>query len=230
MERCPKCGNKLSNVDVLCPRCGALVEVIQVKNSFVPPPVTSESTPPVCERPNLVIYNEDFPGDEPVSDEPVTDEPVSDEESILDIMEKEPESSDLVQPEDTPLLQPSAAQPVQPFLPERLYETPQDLEREIQAESRMARRARQKKWPEPQDTQPSPHVSEESENRMSRRADRHAAPSTPEEQLLDEAEQLTSRASWRSRVAGTPADAETSEIPEETLSPEEIIEKLQASL
>ena len=38
MERCPKCGNKLSNVDVLCPRCGALVEVIQVKNSFVPPP------------------------------------------------------------------------------------------------------------------------------------------------------------------------------------------------
>ncbi len=30
MNKCPKCGNKLSPVDVLCPRCGALVEVIHV--------------------------------------------------------------------------------------------------------------------------------------------------------------------------------------------------------
>lgn len=30
MDKCPKCGNKLSPVDVLCPRCGALVEVIHV--------------------------------------------------------------------------------------------------------------------------------------------------------------------------------------------------------
>ena len=69
MERCSKCGNKLSNVDVLCPRCGALVEVIQVKNSSFQSPVTSESTPPVCSGP-IWSFNEDFPGDT-VSDEPV---------------------------------------------------------------------------------------------------------------------------------------------------------------
>ncbi len=31
MEKCPKCGNKLSPIDVLCPRCGALVENINVR-------------------------------------------------------------------------------------------------------------------------------------------------------------------------------------------------------
>ena len=30
MDKCPKCGNKLSPIDVLCPRCGALAEVIHV--------------------------------------------------------------------------------------------------------------------------------------------------------------------------------------------------------
>jgi hypothetical protein len=34
MERCPNCGNKLSNIDVLCPRCGTVVEVIQIKSSI----------------------------------------------------------------------------------------------------------------------------------------------------------------------------------------------------
>jgi hypothetical protein len=222
MERCSKCGNKLSNVDVLCPRCGALVEVIQVKNSFVPPPPEPpESTPPACERPNLVIYNEDFPGDEPVADEPASDESAADEDSILDIVEKEPDFPDLLPTEeDTPSPQPSVTQPVQPFLPKRLYENPQDLEREIQAESRMARRVRQRRWPEPQDAeQPSPRVSEEQESRLSRRAARQAASSASEEQLLKEADQLTSRASWRSRVTGMPDDAETPVVPEEPLSP-----------
>ncbi len=217
MERCPKCGNKLSNVDVLCPRCGALVEVIQVKNSFVPPPPKPpESTPPACERPNLVIYNEDFPGDEPAAEEPAADE-----ESILDIVEKEPDFPDLLPAEeDTSSSQPSVTQPVQPFIPERLYETPQDLEREIQAESRMARRARQRKWPEPQDAeQPPPRVSEEPESRLSRRATRQSTLSDSEEQLLKEADQLTSRASWRARVTGMPDDAETPAVPEEPLSP-----------
>ena len=216
MERCPKCGNKLSNVDVLCPRCGALVEVIQVKNSFVPPPAPPESTPPACERPNLVIYNEDFPGDEPAAEEPAADE-----ESILDIVEKEPDFPDLLPAEeDTSSSQPSVTQPVQPFIPERLYETPQDLEREIQAESRMARRARQRKWPEPQDAeQPPPRVSEEPESRLSRRATRQSTLSDSEEQLLKEADQLTSRASWRARVTGMPDDAETPAVPEEPLSP-----------
>jgi len=217
MERCPKCGNKLSNVDVLCPRCGALVEVIQVKNSLVPPPPKPpESTPPACERPNLVIYNEDFPGDEPAADEPAAYE-----ESILDIVEKEPDFPDLLPAEeDTSSSQPSVTQPVQPFIPERLYETPQDLEREIQAESRMARRARQRKWPEPQDAeQPPPRVSEEPESRLSRRATRQSTLSDSEEQLLKEADQLTSRASWRARVTGMPDDAETPAVPEEPLSP-----------
>ncbi len=36
MDKCPKCGNKLSPVDVLCPRCGALVEVIRVAEPIVP--------------------------------------------------------------------------------------------------------------------------------------------------------------------------------------------------
>jgi len=216
MERCPKCGNKLSNVDVLCPRCGALVEVIQVKNSFVPPPAPPESTPPACERPNLVIYNEDFPGDEPAADEPAAEE-----ESILDFVEKEPDFPELVSTEEnTSSPQPSVTQPVQPFLPERLYESPQDLEREVQAESRMARRARQRRWPEPQDAeQPSHRVSEEPESRLSRRAARQAASSASEEQLLREADQLASRVSWRSRVTGMPDDAETPAAPEEPLSP-----------
>ncbi len=32
MSKCPKCGNKLSSLDVLCPKCGALVEIVQNKN------------------------------------------------------------------------------------------------------------------------------------------------------------------------------------------------------
>jgi uncharacterized Zn finger protein (UPF0148 family) len=42
MNKCPKCGNKLSPVDVLCPRCGALVEVIHVAPH--PDAVPSENT------------------------------------------------------------------------------------------------------------------------------------------------------------------------------------------
>ncbi|MDD5017074.1 MAG: zinc ribbon domain-containing protein [Eubacteriales bacterium] len=71
MDKCPNCGNKLSNIDVLCPRCGAVVEVVQIKNS-------GSSTPPVSEShmnginqgekkdfpkefPNLIVYNDDLP-------------------------------------------------------------------------------------------------------------------------------------------------------------------------
>ena len=71
MERCPKCGNKLSNIDVLCPRCGALVEVIQVRSSFIPPTVSV--TPPKAERPNLIVYNEDLPGEGPFCETPEED-------------------------------------------------------------------------------------------------------------------------------------------------------------
>jgi hypothetical protein len=68
MDRCPKCGNKLSSIDVLCPRCGALVEVVQVKKN---PSVLSSSSQidvPVKKQPpqSLVVYNDDMPSDESI--------------------------------------------------------------------------------------------------------------------------------------------------------------------
>jgi hypothetical protein len=200
MERCPKCGNKLSNIDVLCPRCGALVEVIQVRNSHIPPSAAQENTPPPStERPNLIIYNEDFPGDEPVPGD----------------ADVETASPDISRPEDILPLQPPAVQLAQPFVPARLYETPEDLAREVQAETRMARRARQKKWSDIEEPQPASPFSEEPESRSSRSAGRHAAPSSPEDQPLGQADQLTSCASWRSRVAGSSVESESPIVPEE---------------
>ena len=72
MNKCPNCGNKLSNIDVLCPRCGALVEVIQIKSSgpvgTVPDSQNSrdenqkdEPGKHKKEFPNLIVYNEDLP-------------------------------------------------------------------------------------------------------------------------------------------------------------------------
>ena len=61
MERCPKCGNRVSHIDVLCPRCGALVEVIQVNKNFLPSTNSEHVLPRGNERPNLIVYNEDFP-------------------------------------------------------------------------------------------------------------------------------------------------------------------------
>lgn len=48
MDKCPKCGNKLSPVDVLCPRCGALVEVIHVASH--PNAVSAENAGVVISR------------------------------------------------------------------------------------------------------------------------------------------------------------------------------------
>lgn len=92
MENCPNCGNKLSNIDVLCPRCGALVEVIKVNTNI---PVTSSSTkmdsdkepsnmlqPPKKDYyQNLTVYSDELPPegmlDEPEPNEPDTTAPIS---------------------------------------------------------------------------------------------------------------------------------------------------------
>ncbi|MGE5494330.1 MAG: hypothetical protein ACM3S4_03390 [Burkholderiales bacterium] len=68
MERCPKCGNKLSNIDVLCPRCGTVVEVIQIKNNIssdaAASTVAKDSKPKIKDFPqSFIVYNEDFPSD-----------------------------------------------------------------------------------------------------------------------------------------------------------------------
>lgn len=68
MEKCPNCGSKLSNLDVLCPRCGALVEVVQLKKNMstggqdARKNAAEPGAAPKNEfRPNLIVYNEDLP-------------------------------------------------------------------------------------------------------------------------------------------------------------------------
>lgn len=71
MSRCPKCNNTLSSSDVLCPRCGAMVEEINTKVSikkfFADKPVSnnSESTTLPDDYENIIMYNESFPMMEP---------------------------------------------------------------------------------------------------------------------------------------------------------------------
>lgn len=67
MSKCPKCNNTLSSSDVLCPRCGAMVEEINTKVSikkfFADKPVSnnSESTTLPDDYENIIMYNESFP-------------------------------------------------------------------------------------------------------------------------------------------------------------------------
>lgn len=80
MERCPNCGNKLSNVDVLCPRCGTVVEVIQIKNN-----IASDATKSIAAADkkvekkdfpqNFIVYNEDFPAEDESRDTHVAEAP-----------------------------------------------------------------------------------------------------------------------------------------------------------
>ena len=170
MERCPKCGNKLSNIDVLCPRCGALVEVIQVRSSFIPPTVSA--TPPKAERPNLIVYNEDLPGEGPFCETPEEDTfeaapPVAEADALAGLPAfSMPDLSDIQLPE---------------FVTEK--ESPSNIPDDIiepQADTRMARRARERQWLELEEL--------------------NASTTTPEAQLLKEADELTSR-SARSKSA-----------------------------
>ncbi len=174
MEKCPKCGNKLSNIDVLCPRCGALVEVIQVKSSFTPP-LGSAAPPPKAERPNLIVYNEDLPGEGLFTETP--DEELEEliEENFVPTAAAEdntdisafslPDFSDLKLPEfgtdkDSP-------------------GNSEDNTVEPQTDTRMARRVRERQWLELEEM--------------------NAGAATPEAQLLKEAEELTSRSATRAR-------------------------------
>lgn len=69
MDKCPNCGNKINRMDVLCPRCGAVVEDVQVKNSVkVKQSSNSDIALPIIPKKNFqqnfVVYNEDFPSEE----------------------------------------------------------------------------------------------------------------------------------------------------------------------
>lgn len=171
MERCPKCGNKLSNIDVLCPRCGAFVEVIQVKSSFITP-VSSETQLPKVERPNLIVYNEDFPGEglfPEIEEEEVLLSSNSEPDDLADHTAFSlPDLSDITLPEFEAEAKPAAAN------------EPTESQAEPQADSRVARRARERQWLELEEM--------------------NASASTPEAQLLKEADELTSRSAARSRA------------------------------
>ena len=66
MDKCPKCGNKLSSIDVLCPKCGALVEVVQIKKGTALQGTSINLGTPAKKTPqqNLIVYNEDWPTDD----------------------------------------------------------------------------------------------------------------------------------------------------------------------
>ncbi len=89
MERCPNCGNKLSSIDVLCPKCGAVVEVIQTKTNPSSPETATDG-------------NTQKPEPAPKKDIPkyfnVYYEGLPDEDSI----DNEPEEAPKKEPEETP--------------------------------------------------------------------------------------------------------------------------------
>jgi hypothetical protein len=71
MDKCPKCGNKLSGIDVLCPRCGALVEIIQIRKPSGAQSASSDAPVKKLPQQNLIVYNDDWPAnDMDLSDAP----------------------------------------------------------------------------------------------------------------------------------------------------------------
>lgn len=72
MNKCPKCNNNLSSIDILCPRCGALVEEIDTsvaKENIAPEEsndTDSEHKDELTDHyENLIMYNESFTVREP---------------------------------------------------------------------------------------------------------------------------------------------------------------------
>ena len=69
MNKCPNCGNKLSDIDVLCPKCGTFVEVVQSSGGSTAPadkPASDDGNPSSATdepRPEIILYNEDLPPD-----------------------------------------------------------------------------------------------------------------------------------------------------------------------
>jgi hypothetical protein len=68
MDKCPNCGNKINTMDVLCPRCGAVVEDVKIKNNTrIINTLDYVSQAPAVKKDfpqNFIVYNEDFPSDE----------------------------------------------------------------------------------------------------------------------------------------------------------------------
>lgn len=77
MERCPHCGNKLSSIDVLCPKCGTVVEVIQAKSNFPSPSETvmdgNVKDPETAQKKDIPkyfnVYYEGLPDEDSEDDE-----------------------------------------------------------------------------------------------------------------------------------------------------------------
>jgi len=85
MDKCPKCGNKLSSVDVLCPRCGSLVEVVQIKKTSGVQSASGAIEPvKKVQQQNLVVYNDDLPPDDIFDDaEPEPEATVVPEPAVI---------------------------------------------------------------------------------------------------------------------------------------------------
>ena len=71
MNKCPNCNNTISSIDVLCPKCGALVE--QINTNVAPKNLvvkedddpSQESTPSAPDQyENLIVYNESYQMDD----------------------------------------------------------------------------------------------------------------------------------------------------------------------
>lgn len=93
MERCPNCGNKLSGIDVLCPKCGAVVEVIQAKiNAASSEPVTDDNIkkPEPAQKKDIPkyfnVYYEGLPDEDSIDSES--------EAEPEELAEEAPESTD----------------------------------------------------------------------------------------------------------------------------------------
>lgn len=91
MERCPNCGNRLNSIDVLCPRCGAVVEVIQIKSSITSASETAAEAAEAARNveskdfsQSFVVYNEDFPTEDTVGEPPKTFLPADDINDAVD--------------------------------------------------------------------------------------------------------------------------------------------------
>ncbi len=141
MDKCPKCGNKLSSIDVLCPKCGALVEVVQIKKGTAGQNASSDMSIPVKKQPqqNLIVYNDDWPVDD-------TD--------MLSSLDAAPE----VKPDDIPAPYPDDVSELlkhldTPAIPETKpsMETPFSPESELESEENYLAMFRNMKLPELED-------------------------------------------------------------------------------
>ncbi len=227
MERCPKCGNRLSHIDVLCPRCGALVEVIQVNKNFLPSTSGESISSRGSERPSLIVYNEDFPDEGLFTDTDQKDDapdtmpeiPTAPDESFAGILNVPdfdlPGLSSIEKPEldqtgsEAPLLEQTGSEA--PLLEQTGSEEP--LLEQNGSEKPLLEQTRTK---EPLLRQ-APKEDPLPESRMARRArerqfeEATARASSAEDKLLSEAEALTAGAGNYQRIedsdVGMPSDA-----------------------